>query len=843
MRRNLLSIIILIFSAFLLADGVQPTGSGTEADPYQVEILDNLLWISTNNVSWDKHFIQINDIDATNTQNWNAGEGFSPIGNETISFSGNYNGQNHLIEGFFINRPSENYQGLLGYTQNATIENLGLNNISVTGLDYIGGLTGYNPNSIINNCFSSGVITGNGAVGGLVGWNNFTPINSSYSSGSVVGNFQVGGLLGANYFETIISNSYSFADVQGDDVVGGLIGQNGYSTIQNCFSIGNVVGNTRVGGLIGYCYNSSFENSFWNIDTSGQSTSSGGTGKTTLELKTLSTFIEAGWDFVDNPLNDIGNDDYWNMDGINNDGYPFLSWQHFPFPLAAYFTTNQVCTNQGYSIQFTDLSTGIPISWYWDFDNDGLIDSEEQNPEWIYEDSGIYSISLTIEDEVDTSTSIKENYLIIITNVQPDGNGTEASPYIVGELGNLVWLSSIPVAWDKYFIQTSDIDASSSQDWYEGKGFPAIGISIQESFCGHYNGQNHTIDQLFINNPDSRFQGLFGFAHFATIENIRVTNVNITGEEYCGGLAGRSQSSTVTNCFSSGFVNGETSIGGLVGHNHIDSFINNCISTVSVSGSTAGGLVGYNQWSSTINNSYSRGNVEGSESLGGLVGYNGGSSNYNSYIDNCYSTSNVIGSGSYIGGLIGCDNYGGVTTNSFWDTDISGIITSAGGTGKTTLEMKNVSTYTSLSTPGLDFPWDFVGNPFDDFGNEDIWDIDEEINDGYPFLTISLVGVQNEEIININEESNLLGNYPNPFNPTTTINFSIQNNSQVKLTIYNIKGQKLKTLTNNLYEKGYHSIIWYGNDDFNNSVGSGVYMYKLNVNGKIVAVRKCLLLK
>ena len=95
----------------------------------------------------------------------------------------------------------------------------------------------------------------------------------------------------------------------------------------------------------------------------------------------------------------------------------------------------------------------------------------------------------------------------------------------------------------------------------------------------------------------------------------------------------------------------------------------------------------------------------------------------------------------------------------------------------------------------------------------------------------------------LNEESNLLGNYPNPFNPTTTINFSIQNNSQVKLTIYNIKGQKLKTLTNNLYEKGYHSIIWYGNDDFNNSVGSGVYMYKLNVNGKIVAVRKCLLLK
>ncbi|MCK4653794.1 MAG: SBBP repeat-containing protein [Candidatus Cloacimonetes bacterium] len=88
-----------------------------------------------------------------------------------------------------------------------------------------------------------------------------------------------------------------------------------------------------------------------------------------------------------------------------------------------------------------------------------------------------------------------------------------------------------------------------------------------------------------------------------------------------------------------------------------------------------------------------------------------------------------------------------------------------------------------------------------------------------------------------------LSNYPNPFNPSTTIEFLIQNDSNVDLTIYNIKGQKINTLAHNEFTKGSHSIIWNGDDENNNSVSSGVYLYKLNVNGKTEAVMKCLLLK
>jgi hypothetical protein len=88
-----------------------------------------------------------------------------------------------------------------------------------------------------------------------------------------------------------------------------------------------------------------------------------------------------------------------------------------------------------------------------------------------------------------------------------------------------------------------------------------------------------------------------------------------------------------------------------------------------------------------------------------------------------------------------------------------------------------------------------------------------------------------------------LSNYPNPFNPSTTFEFSIQNDSRVELSIYNIKGQKIKNLVNSELNQGLHSVFWNGDENSANSVSSGIYYYKLNVNGKTEVVKKCLLLK
>ena len=96
-----------------------------------------------------------------------------------------------------------------------------------------------------------------------------------------------------------------------------------------------------------------------------------------------------------------------------------------------------------------------------------------------------------------------------------------------------------------------------------------------------------------------------------------------------------------------------------------------------------------------------------------------------------------------------------------------------------------------------------------------------------------------EEIIPINVT---LSNYPNPFNPSTTISFSLPEDNDVELSIYNVKGQKVRTLTNEFLEKGLHSIDWNGKDSNNKSAASGIYFYKISV-GKTSAMKKMLLLK
>jgi len=96
-----------------------------------------------------------------------------------------------------------------------------------------------------------------------------------------------------------------------------------------------------------------------------------------------------------------------------------------------------------------------------------------------------------------------------------------------------------------------------------------------------------------------------------------------------------------------------------------------------------------------------------------------------------------------------------------------------------------------------------------------------------------------EEIVTANVT---LSNYPNPFNPTTNINFSLPEDSNVELSIYNVKGQKVTTLTNEFLVKGLHSIEWNGKDTNNKSVSSGIYFYKIS-SGKTSAMKKMLLLK
>jgi len=109
------------------------------------------------------------------------------------------------------------------------------------------------------------------------------------------------------------------------------------------------------------------------------------------------------------------------------------------------------------------------------------------------------------------------------------------------------------------------------------------------------------------------------------------------------------------------------------------------------------------------------------------------------------------------------------------------------------------------------------------------------------YENLQITGIINDN----NGISNLidLNNYPNPFNPSTTISFSIPEEGHAELIIFNIKGQKVKQLVSDQLSAGQHSVVWDGRDDNNRPVGSGVYLYKLKVNDKTLAARKCILLK
>ena len=261
------------------------------------------------------NYTLMNDLDSTTPgyqdlagPTANQGKGWQPIGDWDrdpfvdiyylyLPFTGSFDGQGYGIRDLFISRPGTDGVGvgLFGFVDGGVVENLGLVNAEVTGHVYVGSLVGENRGTV-RNSYSTSSVTGEDVGGGLVGWNKGT-VSNSYSSGNVAGNGSVGGLVGRN--AGTVSNSYSTSSVTGDENVGGLVGLNEEGIVSN---------------------------SFWDTETSGQSTSADGTGKITAEMKSITTFTGATWDIIAVVDPGTRNPSYiWNI--VDGQTYPFLSWQ------------------------------------------------------------------------------------------------------------------------------------------------------------------------------------------------------------------------------------------------------------------------------------------------------------------------------------------------------------------------------------------------------------------------------------------------------------------------------------------------------------------------------------
>jgi hypothetical protein len=373
LKKVIVALVVLItpFYCFAKYSG----GSGASGNPYKIATPQDLSDIGNHTEDFNKCFLMTADINLSQF----TGAQFKIIGSVFTPFSGVFDGDDHKIYNFSFITSDRDNTGLFGVTEGAIILNLGIINPDVnagqgenvgaiagkldwysemnncyveggkiSGYSMVGGLVGTNGlyHSAIQYCRASAEVNGVWYAGGLVGYNFDSEVYRSSASGLVIGTNRVGGLAGDHSYGHItecfatgnvmkkktstpnfhgglvgyldygyIQNSYASGSVTGLYEVGGLVGEMRGGEVNDCFSTGFVSG-SDTGGLIRYKDSyAKVYNSFWDINSSGQLTSGGGTGKTTVQMKLKLTFTDAGWDF----------NNVWHICETTN--YPKLLWQ------------------------------------------------------------------------------------------------------------------------------------------------------------------------------------------------------------------------------------------------------------------------------------------------------------------------------------------------------------------------------------------------------------------------------------------------------------------------------------------------------------------------------------
>ncbi|MDD3579109.1 MAG: hypothetical protein PHS23_08975, partial [Candidatus Cloacimonetes bacterium] len=349
-------------------------GSGNPGSPYQIANANQLNRIRQYP---NAHFVLTGDIDLAS---YNQGTGWQPIGSSANPFTGSLDGADFAILGLFTAAPAVDYQALFAYTDNAILKNIRLSGVNVTGQNYCAALVAVAQHSQIINCHVEGSVlgasncgalagslelsssisqcsvdaevSGSFATGGLCGYlKDSSILSSSCSRGSVNGQNAVGGLVGINAASQIL-NSYSAASVQGSRYVAGLLGTNDYQgLVENCYSYGEVVGTQNTGGLIGRSVLGLVSGSYWNLDTSGQTTSAGGEGLTAQQmLPPYQGNVFVAWDFTS----------IWAAHPTYNEGYPYLGWEYTvptSIALLVYDRNNINAYDSGFINVFNTITT------------------------------------------------------------------------------------------------------------------------------------------------------------------------------------------------------------------------------------------------------------------------------------------------------------------------------------------------------------------------------------------------------------------------------------------------------------------------------------------------------
>lgn len=599
-------------------------GDGSEGDPYRISNVDELQNMKLN-VS--AHYVLINDIDASETVNWNDGAGFEPVGQRfrLTQFTGTLDGNGYNIENLYINRSSSFYIGLFGYTgPGSQIESLCLTDVNITGNYYVGGLAGYSKDTTITNSCSEGEVTGKNHVGGLVGHNVGGTINNSHSDGKMAGYLSIGGLVGWNEGGTITSSYSNVNLIEGSDA-GGLVGVNRLgSRITSSYSTGNISGYDTAGGLVG-----------WNVDS--EVIDSYSTGNVTGDRHIGGLVGSNGWSGHEGQIKNS----YSTCEVSGNNRVGGLVGRNWYGEISNSWSAGDVT-----GLSYTGGLAGYNVG--------GIIADSHSTG------------SVVGTDRV--GGLIGESY----------SAGSITNSYCMGDIsgsfytGGLVGRNAGSTIADSYSMGT--VNGTGSVGGLVGYNTGSGKITDSYSTCE-------------VSGNDRRIGGLVGSNRYATIINSNSAG-NVNGYDEVGGLAGHSYQSVLQNTYSTGAVSGNNMIGGLVGYTASSggyeiSVINISCSSGHVTGNDqVGGLIGSNSLTA-INNTYSIGDVIGNDQVGGFVGSNMFGP---MFINNSYSIGDVSGS-SRVGGFVGRYWYNAPINSSYWNTETSGQSTSAGGEARTIMEM------------------------------------------------------------------------------------------------------------------------------------------------------------
>ncbi|WP_085492072.1 GLUG motif-containing protein [Fibrobacter sp. UWB13] len=564
-------------------------------------------------------------------------------------------------------------------------------------VDDVGGIVGYSKGDI-NECVSTmdlmhyGFYYFGDKVGGIVGNGGF--VNASYALGSVEGERYVGGIGGSSG----VANSFAMGTVRGDEYVGGLVGN---GTAQYSYAANVVQGNSHVGGLVGSA-SDAVVGSYWNTEISGLDTSAGGTGLTTAKMMKFASF--AGWDTLGYDEYVIDGTDtcdyyvhlgycysptgkfirYWNID--EGKSFPYLVNNPFmkksPIPVAVPTSAPKWQETPKIASLF-DVEGELVGKWLgWARWSDN-IDSTE-NSKTLRRDSLYFGYRIGVVNKGDTVWGTS-SYMAV-------PNKIEISTFAeLQKIGNDI---AYPLIAN--YELTKDIDAS-------GLKFEPIGDSVR-AFTGSFDGKNHVIKNLTIDEPNRDFTGMFGYMEGATVRNLTLQNTKVVGSWCVGALAGEARLSLIHNVVSfNGDVKGESSVGGLIGVAVGDS-INVVGTTGNIKGTTyVGGLIG--DASTRLENGFSINVIKGYERVGGVVGF---VDSYSPSIYRVYSASMIKASDGR--GFAGFSLSSSLDSNTcFFDSTLADYDRN----GKTTVEMLKQGTFQG---------YDFVN----------VWTIQEGVS--YPYF-------------------------------------------------------------------------------------------------------------